>query len=118
MTVIIGMDPHKRSATIEVINECAQILTGTGDTRPATSSSMDGEEQGPPQQPHSVQVPGRSILRRTGSASRPSRYAVDLRSSPDPDPLPAFVRTYPGNRSKPVTNRAATALDTAPLLQE
>ena len=26
MTVIIGMDPHKRSATIEVINERAHVL--------------------------------------------------------------------------------------------
>ena len=24
--VIIGMDPHKRSATIEVINDCEQAL--------------------------------------------------------------------------------------------
>ncbi|SMD27390.1 hypothetical protein SAMN05661093_11251, partial [Kibdelosporangium aridum] len=30
MTVIIGMDPHKRSATIEVIDQRAHVLaTGT-----------------------------------------------------------------------------------------
>jgi transposase len=27
MTVIIGMDPHKRSATIEIVDERARVLT-------------------------------------------------------------------------------------------
>ncbi len=38
MGVIIGMDPHKRSATIEVVDERGQMLAwgGTEPTRPAT----------------------------------------------------------------------------------
>ena len=39
MGVIIGMDPHKRSATVEVIDERGRpgsLLVGTARTRPAT----------------------------------------------------------------------------------
>jgi hypothetical protein len=64
----------------------------------------DGEEHGHTHIPHTV--PGASIMRRAGSASRPSPATrVDLRSSLDPDPLPAFVRTEPGNS----TNRSQEA---------
>ncbi|GAB2451419.1 hypothetical protein GCM10027262_75760 [Nocardia tengchongensis] len=28
MTIIIGMDPHKRSATIEIIDTTGRVLTG------------------------------------------------------------------------------------------
>jgi hypothetical protein len=42
-------------------------------------------------------VPGATILRRSEPASRPSPLPrVDLRSSLDPDPFPAFVCTEPG----------------------
>jgi hypothetical protein len=56
-------------------------------------------------------VPGATILRRSGSASRPRPLArVDLRSSLDPDPSPAFVRTEPGNRQNRVKHSAPWAL--------
>jgi len=42
---------------------------------------------------------------------------VDLRSSPDPDPLPAFVRTEPGNGPNRSQTRPGSGVDTAPLLQ-
>jgi hypothetical protein len=42
-------------------------------------------------------VPGATILRRSEPASRPSPLPrVDLPSSVDPDPFPAFVCTEPG----------------------
>ena len=43
MPVIIGTDPHKRSATIEVIDHDAKILaTGRYDTDTDTDTDTDG----------------------------------------------------------------------------
>lgn len=49
MGVIIGMDPHKRSATIEVIDEQATVLAG-GPPRPepGTGSAGRGPRSGSP----------------------------------------------------------------------
>ena len=50
----------------------------------------------------------------TGVKAKPAPR-VDLRSSLDPDPFTAFVRTEPGNQQKPV--KPVGRVDTAPLLQ-
>jgi hypothetical protein len=66
---------------------------------------------------HTRTFPGASIMRRKGSASRPRRYAVDLRSSIDPDPLPAFACTQPREPRQSGHNRLTAPVDPAPLLQ-
>ena len=48
MTVIIGMDPHKRSATIEVIDEregCAKLLWYKASVELISAFTLDGLEQ-------------------------------------------------------------------------
>ena len=86
-------------------------MTGNRATaRAANRPYRTVKDTAPHNYPHTV--PGASIVRRPGSASRPSRYAVDLRSSLDPDPLPAFVSTEPGNgtnRSRAVRPKGLTA---------
>ena len=84
-------------------------MTGNRTPGSATPSTTDVGEHGHPQ-PHTTRS------RRDDSAplgigvkAKPAAR-VDLRSSLDPDPSPAFVRTEPGNREKPVTTSPAKGL--------
>jgi hypothetical protein len=77
---------------------------------PPQRPTTDLWRNGPPQLHHLI--PGATILRRSEPASRPSPLTrVDLRSSLDPDPSLAYVRTEPEmrrNRSQPRDLRGLT----------
>src|SRR5262245_29507220 len=79
----------------------------TGDRTPgsATPSTTDDGEHG---HPNYTSFPARRFRADRSRRQDQTRCRVDLRSSLDPDPLPAFVRTEPGIR-KPVTTRGLTA---------
>ena len=76
----------------------------------AEPSTADIGERGP-NNPIGSRPPDCAPL-RTGVKAKPATR-VDLRSSLDPDPSPAFARTQPETRR----NRSQPEVDTAPLLQ-
>jgi len=74
---------------------CPPVHTGRWRTRPHNSTPVSGA----------------TILRHSEPASRPRPLPrVDLRSSLDPDPSPAYVRTHAGNTQKPVTKSPTPGL--------
>ncbi len=72
---------------------------------------MDGEEHGHPNTPHTAKFPAHQFCAARDRRQDPAADAVDLRSSLDTDPLPAFERTEPEtgiNRSRAVRPRGLT----------
>jgi hypothetical protein len=91
-------------------------MTGNRDPGSALPSILDIGEHGHPHNTHSRSRRTDSAPHGIGVKTKPAAR-VDLRSSPDPDPLPAVAHTEPGNNPNRSTNPSATGIDTAPLLQ-